>query len=308
MPQRASDPIPERLATQDLFGNGTSRIHVNHPLHRGDTPLHDHDFIEIAIVTAGQALHREIGGQRILETGDVVILLPGHWHAWEQCHDLRLFNICLTNELLHHELRWTLTNPSINRLWFHTQPCHFSIPPAQHSEVLTMCRKLQRRNQSQQGDAAHVIADCLHLLACISPFAPSHANQIAHDDIIDTIMHDMRDDLAHDWGLRELAQRHQLEHSYLGRRFRNRVGTSPMAWLAQQRCEHAAVLLLTTSLPVAHIGADVGWADPNYFARKFKATMGVSPSRYRAQLPVPAAQAQSHDWIQWHQTAISETE
>ncbi len=71
-----------------------------------------------------------------------------------------------------------------------------------------------------------------------------------------------------------------------------------MTWLARRRAEKAAVLLLTTNLPVAEIGRSVGWRDPNYFARRFRAAFGTTASAYRAQLPCPAL-VRADDWIQW---------
>ena len=44
-----------------------------------------------------------------------------------------------------------------------------------------------------------------------------------------------------------------------------------MAWLDQLRGEAAARLLVQTDLPVSEIGRTVGWTDPNYASRRFRA-------------------------------------
>ena len=59
------------------------------------------------------------------------------------------------------------------------------------------------------------------------------------------------------------------------------TGLPPMAYLAQVRAEHAAVLLLHSDEPVTGIGRIVGWPDQNYFARRFKAHYGLSATTYR---------------------------
>jgi AraC family L-rhamnose operon transcriptional activator RhaR len=117
--------------------------------------------------------------------------------------------------------------------------------------------------------------------------------------LISAVLDDLQGNLAHDWSLAELGRRHGRERSHLGRRFREVVGLSPLAWLARRRCERAAVLLLTTREAIATIGARVGWPDANYFARRFRTEFGQSPSAYRKQLPLPAAPAAGGDWIQW---------
>jgi len=62
-------------------------------------------------------------------------------------------------------------------------------------------------------------------------------------------------------------------------------GNPPLAWLTMRRAERAAVLLLSTDAPVAEIGRRVGWDDPNYCARRFRAAFGVNPAAYRRRSP-----------------------
>ena len=89
---------------------------------------------------------------------------------------------------------------------------------------------------------------------------------------------------AEDWSLIELAARLHLNHSHLARLFSVAIGLPPMAYLARYRAERAAPLLLNADLSVGEIGQKVGWADPNYFARRFRSFLGLSPSQYRNHL------------------------
>ena len=61
-----------------------------------------------------------------------------------------------------------------------------------------------------------------------------------------------------------------------------------MAYLAQLRAEHAAVLLLHSDEPITGIGRAVGWPDQNYFARRFKAHYGLSATTYRKRFATRA--------------------
>jgi AraC family L-rhamnose operon transcriptional activator RhaR len=56
-----------------------------------------------------------------------------------------------------------------------------------------------------------------------------------------------------------------------------------MTYLARRRVETAAGLLLHTDQSVTQIGRSVGWPDQNYFARRFKAHFGLSPTSYRGR-------------------------
>jgi AraC family L-rhamnose operon transcriptional activator RhaR len=109
----------------------------------------------------------------------------------------------------------------------------------------------------------------------------------------------MEGDVAHDWSLGEIAAQLRLDRSHLIRLFRRCTGLTPMLWLARCRGERAAVRLLTSDEPVAAIGRRVGWQDANYFARRFRALFGLSPSEYRGQLPCPPRLAGDYDSPQW---------
>ena len=53
------------------------------------------------------------------------------------------------------------------------------------------------------------------------------------------------------------------------------------AGLLPSRLRRAAEALKNTPGAVAEIAADCGFADSNYFARKFRAAYGVSPREFR---------------------------
>ncbi|HWD83842.1 MAG TPA: AraC family transcriptional regulator [Kribbella sp.] len=84
------------------------------------------------------------------------------------------------------------------------------------------------------------------------------------------------------WTLERLSTRVNLAPGYLIRLFGKSVGMSPMAYLNRIRAERAAGLLIETELPVAAIGAAVGWHDPSHATRRFRSTFGLSPSQYRS--------------------------
>jgi AraC family transcriptional regulator, L-rhamnose operon transcriptional activator RhaR len=96
-------------------------------------------------------------------------------------------------------------------------------------------------------------------------------------------------DVARRWTLTALAGELHVAPGYLVRLFKAATGLPPMAYLAQVRAEHAAVLLLHSDEPVTCIGRAVGWPDQNYFARRFKAHYGLSATTYRKRFATGAA-------------------
>lgn len=65
--------------------------------------------------------------------------------------------------------------------------------------------------------------------------------------------------------------------------FRRVNRDTPLNWFIRLRMKRAGELLAVTSLPVKEIAAQVGYADPLYFSRRFKSVYGVAPRLYRAR-------------------------
>jgi len=81
--------------------------------------------------------------------------------------------------------------------------------------------------------------------------------------------------------LQQLADRLHVSSIYLGRLFRAETGEYFSDVVNRLRIEQAKRMLQETTLKAAHIAKSCGFVDPNYFYRKFKQTVGLSPSEYR---------------------------
>jgi transcriptional regulator GlxA family with amidase domain len=87
--------------------------------------------------------------------------------------------------------------------------------------------------------------------------------------------------LASDLSIDALAKHAHMSRRTLIRRFREETGTSPMAWLASARIDHARELLETTDDPVEHIGRITGLGAPASVRAAFHRHVGTSPREYR---------------------------
>ena len=80
--------------------------------------------------------------------------------------------------------------------------------------------------------------------------------------------------------LQDVAEKVNLDKSYLGRVFREECGITVMGYLKNIRIEKAKELLLC-GMGASEVAMQTGFADPAYFAKIFKQEMGITPSRYR---------------------------
>jgi AraC family transcriptional regulator of arabinose operon len=83
--------------------------------------------------------------------------------------------------------------------------------------------------------------------------------------------------------LRMLARHCGSSVSRLSSLFKCETGFSPRQYLEQQRIRHACQLLRLTSLGIAEIASEAGYADPFYFSNRFRRFVKTSPSAFRRQ-------------------------
>lgn len=81
----------------------------------------------------------------------------------------------------------------------------------------------------------------------------------------------------------EMADAAATSKSGLNRKMKSLVGLTPADFLREARIKRACMLLTTTDIPVSDIAYKCGFADPKYFGKCFKTSIGQSPSDYRQQ-------------------------
>ena len=288
------------------FTEGTLAYAGMH-LHVDGHPMHTHRFVEVAFVTGGCGTHDSLAGRRELTRGDVVLLRPGVWHAYEGCERLVLYNFCFSSELLHRELAWTREDPLLGYLLWtgpYSARGRGMLSTRLDFEAFEECKVHLAaldalRNQpvaQHRGDIVGRLALLFSLLGraveqthqpFLGPAGSAGSLGPAHP-AIGRAMRLLEDRLAYRWTLTELASQLHLAPGYLVRLFNTATGLPPMAYLAQLRAEHAAVLLLHSDEPVTSIGRAVGWPDQSGFARRFKAHYGLSATTYRKRFAIGA--------------------
>jgi AraC family L-rhamnose operon transcriptional activator RhaR len=271
-------------------------------LHRWDSPLHTHSFVEIAFIAGGAGTHHCLAGRHELRAGAVLLLRPGVWHRYENCRRLEVYNCCFSSELLRRELSWTREDPLLGYLLW-TGP--YSVPgrgvlttrldPPAFDECMTHLEALaalrHRPLAQHRGDIVGRLSLLFSQLGRV--VARTHGALRAEPGpahpAVGRAMRLLEADVARRWTLTGLAGELHLAPGYLVRLFKGATGLPPMAYLAQVRAEHAAVLLLHSDEPITCIGRAVGWPDQNYFARRFKAHYGLSATTYRKRFATRAA-------------------
>ncbi len=305
-----TDGPQRRISRKDVFPADRTALSVRRARVDGDHAPHDHDFLEVALILGGTGRHLSPRGEQALAPGDVFLLRPGAWHTYRACDGLEVYNCCFGRELLHGELAAFSEVPALHYL-FWAGPLSLDVrglialhlPPA---SLAACCGHLDAIAASDDDPAGGTLDRIGHLLLFLGQLARCLGPEFRAPDARPTLPHPavsegrrmLEEDLAHAWTLAELASRLCIDPSYLSRLFRDGLGLPPMASLARCRAERAARLLVRTDAGVGEVGEQVGWPDPNYFARRFRAAFGMSATAYRARFAQPAPLVSGTDEVQ----------
>lgn len=91
----------------------------------------------------------------------------------------------------------------------------------------------------------------------------------------------------------ELASKLGISKRQLERCFRDELKSSPSRYYRVLRLRVAAWMLERTPRPIAAIAHSCGFTDASHLGREFRIIYGVSPGKFRAQLPEKAISASS---------------
>lgn len=134
---------------------------------------------------------------------------------------------------------------------------------------------LLRTNETTHAILSHLLQSQATLRRDASPkggLAPAVRRRIA--DYIDA-------HLGEPLTLGRLADLACLSEYHMARMFRISFGMPPHAWIAARRLDRAQQLLKATKLPLQQVADACGYADLSHFSHRFRAGVGIAPSRYR---------------------------
>lgn len=99
--------------------------------------------------------------------------------------------------------------------------------------------------------------------------------------VILKLLEHIENNYKEDLNLKEISEKLNINAIYLGQLFQKETGILFSDYINNFRINKAKQLLLDTTLKASDIGEQVGYPNKNYFYRKFKNIVGITPSEYR---------------------------
>ncbi len=91
----------------------------------------------------------------------------------------------------------------------------------------------------------------------------------------------INENYKNDISLDDVSREVDISPYYFSKLFKEETGENFIEYVTNIRIEQAKQLLNSSRLSMKEICAQVGYADPNYFSRIFKKTVGVTPTEYK---------------------------
>jgi len=82
---------------------------------------------------------------------------------------------------------------------------------------------------------------------------------------------------------RDLCSVARRSAAHFARSFKHSFGESPHAYVMRRRLEKACHLMMTSSESLSQIALSVGFSDQSHLTKRFKQTIGQSPSKWRRE-------------------------
>lgn len=134
------------------------------------------------------------------------------------------------------------------------------------------------------GNYSHKYAVLDHLVHVLLHYVKQNLDVAQlYGDPISRVVHFIHKNPAKRISVDDLANLVNFSSSYLNRKFKERMGETPIRYLDKVRLKVAARLLKREDLDISQVAELIGFEDPKYFSRRFSAYFGISPSQFKKQ-------------------------
>jgi len=91
----------------------------------------------------------------------------------------------------------------------------------------------------------------------------------------------IRENLAHDIGLAEIASQVSLSPHYFSMLFKRSVGVSPHHYVLRERIQESQQLLAARRMSISGVAVSLGFSDQSHFSQAFRKMTGMTPKQYQ---------------------------
>ena len=106
------------------------------------------------------------------------------------------------------------------------------------------------------------------------------------ENVLDDVFHYIDENYQDDIKLETIAALFNYNSSYLGKVFNQKAGIKFNAYVDRLRMKQAKKLLMDERLRIYEIATTVGYENAEYFHKKFRKIVGMTPMEYRRSIGI----------------------
>jgi AraC family L-rhamnose operon transcriptional activator RhaR len=260
------------------------------------TPLHAHNFVEIAFIAEGEGVHK-IGNKKYpCNKGEIYIInhdIPHQFIAngaseliiYNCVFKLSFFDLPLIDSKLFYEVTYSfLLSLLSNNVPLNTPKATLS----EHvtSRVLLLYEEmLFEYSQKEEGYIEILKAELMRLLVLILRALKNERIDdkefLERNQLLEKAIAYIHSNFYKEITIEALSMQAFLSQSHFCRLFKEYAGITVKEFTQRTRINEACRLLSATDKKIADIAFEVGYNDIKHFNCVFKKFIGVTPNKYR---------------------------
>lgn len=259
---------------------------------------HRHEYFQIQVSMEGGSQQVIGGALRPFGAGHVSFVLPYRLHVVPHPPGARYAIVNFDQGFLWPELEvesLELDEVSIARVPelapfllqeyvdFHFDAADFSRIQAWLDELAVLNRE---RGLAAMAAIRGILLQMLALAcgrheAALRAQASRHAGGSSRRDALQRVMRYVREHLHQDVSLQEAAAAAMLSPNYLANLLKKQTDRTFTELVTERRIEQAKELLLASGANIGAVAAQCGFRDADYFSRRFRQQVGLTPRAFR---------------------------
>ena len=253
--------------------------------------MHTHSFDEIAIILGGTSLHLIGKEEYPLMRGDVFVIHGDQAHGNKDMSNFHILNICYDRKYFEEISKKLESFPAFKMLFYY-EPCfrknhefkaRLHLNPHQLNHIMHLLELMKEERNALKPGHKLIIRNLFEMLLMelcrsYSDISTPHSKQLfTVGQTIDFLEKNYSNEIT----LSFLARRVQIPASTFARIFKKMTGCSPIDYLIRLRIEKAVKMMeQDPQLRVTDVSMATGVYNSNYFTRKFKSIMGMTPMAF----------------------------
>lgn len=256
---------------------------------------HRHSDLELMFFASGAGTDR-LGEHRFdVVSGDVLLITPGITHDASDLRTARGWAVEFSVDAAAGAPQ--AGGSAVRRLWWSNplltpfvvagqRPtfARFRVPEPDRdgwvARLAAMHAEQERREEGcNDAISAYLTITLVELARLAAPFTAGLRQQ--GEVLLARVFELIDDRFAGQVSTADVAAAVGLTPGYLTTLVRQRTGRTVLDWITERRMAAARALLLSTDLSAEAVAGRVGYEDPGYFSRRFRAHHGLAPGRWR---------------------------